>query len=81
MKTNWNKEEVNGLLDGLLKQYYLSKPWKFNTSTLNEYKKDNGLLPTLEVGWYWYEDVYSKKLCLVHRDGKNCYGFGGNNDE
>lgn len=53
MKTNWNKEEVNGLLDGLLKQYYSYKPWKFNTSTLNEYKKDNGLLPTLEVNrWY-----------------------------
>lgn len=56
MKTNWNKEEVNGLLDEFVNSYKADARNAFNLVEWSEqFKKDKGLLPTLEedtwVSW------------------------------
>ncbi len=54
MKSNYTTEQVNELLDGLTESI-LSKEYKgkFMQEVTEQFKRDKGLIPTLEVGkWY-----------------------------
>jgi hypothetical protein len=77
MKTNWNKEEVNGLLDkaiGLKDNDIMSCP-SWTHDKLEQFKKDNGLLPTLEEGWYKFNGCPDY---LMYRAESFLYGFRTN---
>jgi hypothetical protein len=52
MKTEYTREEVNKLLDGFVDMLGNRNHFSY----LEQFKKDKGLLPQLEVG-KWYKEL------------------------
>ena len=70
---NHTTKEVNELLDEYY-QYLRTITWgEFTESTIEQFKKDKGLLPTLEVG-KWYKSEMGS-LFSPYDNLKSGYGF------
>lgn len=78
MKNNWTTEEVNELLDEYdkyLRDDVLSK-W-MNRETLEAFKKEKGLLPTMEAGKVYTDGSVFVMCTDVEKSTKHTiYGYG-----
>jgi hypothetical protein len=69
MKSNYTTEQVNGILAEWKELVFKNH---FSEQDFDKFKKDKGLIPTLEVGWYRYD---SEPKYLMYRDKTFLYGF------
>ena len=79
MKNNWTREEVNGLLDEMF-ILVMDSPMKKGYEPFDikeQLKRDKGLLPQLENGWYTqhYDKGY---MMYIDFDNDKSYGIASN---
>ena len=73
---NYTTKEVNELLD----KYRHVCFWSYSDNEkLEQFKKDNGLLPTLEAG-KWYKSGAKLLVYCTSHNGDSITGYGFNRD-